>query len=176
MRLPGTSSFPELCRPELKLQPSPPRRPRKRPKPKRTRLPRVESFYSASGASQGLSTYKEQLGTTRRDRLLAARLQSEPALVSPDEIARAPKVRRQPAEVMEEVSKTFDASRFVNQQLLDSFDSRPFSPKSFKRQLRVAFNVDLSRADVEELYVRRSQNVSLTPPISLVSMLFGLLL
>lgn len=154
-RVPGTTSFPSL--PPLRREDlavaaaSPARRARKRARATRTaRLPRVRSFY-ADSATQGLTTCKEQLGTTRRERLLAARLRSEPALVGRAELEAAPRVRTRPSEVMEEVSKTFDASRFVNRSLLDSFDTRPFSPPSFQRQLRVALNVDLSRADVDEL-------------------------
>ena len=160
----GSSSFPELRRPgQLPVivveSPSPKKkRRRKREEQSPFRLPKARSFYDASGSRssasglKGLTDYKERLGTTRRERQVKARVLAQPGLQDREVLARLPKVRKQPVEVIEAASKVFDLQRFVNREIIDSFQGRPLSPESFKTQCSKALNLNFTRSEVGELY------------------------
>ena len=160
----GSSSFPELRRPgQLPVivveSPSPKKkRRRKREEQSPFRLPKARSFYDANGSRssasglKGLTDYKERLGATRRERQVKARVLAQPGLQDREVLARLPKVRKQPVEVIEAASKVFDLQRFVNREIIDSFQGRPLSPESFKTQCSKALNLNFTRSEVGELY------------------------
>ena len=137
---------------------SPPRR-RRRKKASPCRLPKVSSFYDGAAQAaptqpglRGLSDYKERLGAQRRERLVAQRVADQPGLVDRETLARRPHRRTQPIEAIEAASKTFDLQRFVNREMLDSFQGRPYSPESFKVQCRKALHLNFRRSEIDELY------------------------